>query len=464
MNFNLKSISNLFSKKSSGTETNLTLGDLGRWMSAGLGEDLTAAEYRYPIWRFPTVAKIAFEQNVVVYKSVMLRSSAVAGLTWNLYTTKNGERQEIKDRNHPLLKLIKSPNPAQGQATFIQHVEASRLMDGNVFMQMVNSADTSGFASFKKKPPRELWVLRPDWVQVIPGANGERLPAEYVYMPGGVSQGKYQVFPVDPITGDSELIHIASYSPLIEDIQLRGLSPIRTAILQILTHNAGQRWNHRLLNNSARPSGAFTTDGGKDSMSDLTESQLKDLRQQLAEIYGSPENAGRPLVLPGGLAWQEMSMTPTDADWLNLKNSAARDIANVIGVPSQLLGIPGDNTYSNYQEARQSFYQDTVIPTAKQLRDELNRRLVPLFGDNIWLDIDEDDIPALAALRDAKRKAISEATFLTINEKREAMGYEHIGPEGDEILVPANVVPLTLSISLGDEKNPDVSDGAGAEE
>ena len=442
-NFLSKTLQTAFGKKSwdgeSGAHTNLTFGDLALYASGGLGEIYD--QQRYPIWNFPTIARFAFEQNTVVYKCVMLRASALAGLTWNLYSWVDGKRVEVDDRSHPLLKLLNTPNPAQSRSGFLHHVEASKLLDGNVFIHMDGSAAKS---NFRGKPPTQLWSLRPDWVTVIAGASYTRLPYAYSYSPGGVNQGQNQTFTVDPITGESNIIHIVSYSPLYEETMMRGLSPVRSAIYQILTHNSGQKWNFNLLRNSARPSGAFTTDGGFDDQSELTTDQLQELRRALAEVYGSPENAGRPLVLAGGLKWQEMSKSPQDMDFVRLKDSAARDIANILGVPAQLLGIPGDNTYSNYQEARASFFEDTVIPSAKQLRDELNRRLVPYFGDNLWLDIDIDDISALSVKRDNRMKTISEAAFLTINEKRNALGYDEI-ENGDEIILPSMMTTLTAT-------------------
>ena len=50
-----------------------------------------------------------------------------------------------------------------------------------------------------------------------------------------------------------------------------------------------------------------------------------------------------------------MSMSPKDLDFIEAKHGAAREIALALGVPPMLLGIPGDNTFSNYQEANRTF-------------------------------------------------------------------------------------------------------------
>jgi phage portal protein BeeE len=49
-----------------------------------------------------------------------------------------------------------------------------------------------------------------------------------------------------------------------------------------------------------------------------------------------------------------MGLSPKDMDFVEAKNGAARDIALAFGVPPMLLGIPGDNTYANYQEANRA--------------------------------------------------------------------------------------------------------------
>ena len=99
--------------------------------------------------------------------------------------------------------------------------------------------------------------------------------------------------------------------------------------------------------NSARPSGALVyTSGGA-----LTPDQFERLKRELADNFSGARNAGRPLLLEGGLDWRAMSLSPRDLDFLESKHAAAREIALALGVPPMLLAIPGDNTYSNYQEA-----------------------------------------------------------------------------------------------------------------
>jgi HK97 family phage portal protein len=121
-----------------------------------------------------------------------------------------------------------------------------------------------------------------------------------------------------------------------------------------------------------------------------------------------------------------MSLSPKDMDFLEAKHTAAREIALAFGVPPMLLGIPGDNTYSNYQEANRVFWRQTVLPLAARIGNALTQWLAPVFGGEIRLIVDADRIPALANDRAALWEMVTKAPFLTPNEKRALTGFAPI--------------------------------------
>ena len=98
----------------------------------------------------------------------------------------------------------------------------------------------------------------------------------------------------------------------------------------------------------------------------MSEDQFARLKQELEDGYTGSTRAGRPLLLEGGLDWKAMGYSPRDMDFVDARNAAARDIALAFGVPPMLLGIPGDNTYSNYQEANRAFTRQTLLPPDQQ--------------------------------------------------------------------------------------------------
>ena len=137
------------------------------------------------------------------------------------------------------------------------------------------------------------------------------------------------------------------------------------------------------------------------------------------------------MLLEGGLKWQSLSLSPADMDFAELKAAAARDIALAFGVPPMLLGLPGDNTYSNYREANRALWRLTLLPLAGKILDGLSQGLSPWFPD-LSLSVDLDRVPALSEDREKLWAQVSGADFLTHDEKRAMLGLAPaLAPSGD---------------------------------
>lgn len=368
-----------------------------------------------PVWTptdFGNLAREGFEKNVWVYRCVMSIAQAGSSVPWILYRKdRTGTLKELY--HHPFLDLWNRPNPMMSKQQFLENVIAFQLLAGNAYIQE---------AGPKNGPPMELWVLRPDRVRIIAGRDGI---AGYEYK---IDEQLKQKFPPDIIT------HFKLFSALDD---WYGLSPIQVAARGIDADNFANAWNASLFQNGARPSGAMITEGT------LSEEQYKRLKQEIREQYSGMKNSGRPMLLEGGLDWKEMSLSPKDMDFIESKKLSRLEICAAFGVPPELLGDHEHATYSNYQEARKAFYQDTVIPILVRIRDKINSHILPKFGDNLYLDIDRDEIDALQEDRDRVwDRAIRAVQYgiLEVNEAREAMGYEAIDG-GNVRYVPASVLP-----------------------
>ena len=342
---------------------------------------------------YAALAREGYVKNAIVYRAVKLVAENVGGCA---YLVEEGAG--TRDR-HPLIELIARPNPRQDGAQFVQSVATYLLLAGNAYIEAV-ALDGA---------PRELHVLRPDRMKLVPGADG--WPEAYEYTVAGRTVRFEQGATLSPI------LHLTLLHPLDDHY---GLAPLEAASVAVDTHNAAARWNKALLDNAARPSGALVFTGAEGSV--LADDQFERLKRELEENYQGARNSGRPLVLEGGLDWKAMSLTPKDMDFMEAKHTAAREIALAFGVPPQLLGIPGDNTYSNYQEANRVFFRATVLPFANRIGRALAQWLAPAFGD-VRLAVDADQLDALSADRTALWSRITEAAFLTLNEKRAAVGY-----------------------------------------
>ena len=344
---------------------------------------------------YAALAREGYLGNAIVHRAVRLVAENAASCCYLVF--EGAQEREA----HPLAALLARPNPRQDGAAFLEALVSHLLLAGNAYVEAVALDDEV----------RELYALRPDRMKAVPGADG--WAEAYEYSAGGRSvrfnQSSSRIAPI---------LHLAFFHPLDDHY---GLAPLEAAAVAVDTHNAAARWNKALLDNAARPSGALIYSGPEGAV--LNDAQFDRLKRELTDTYQGAANAGRPLLLEGGLDWKAMSLTPKDMDFLEAKHTAAREIALAFGVPPMLLGIPGDNTYANFQEANRVFWRQTVLPLATRIGTSLAQWLSPQFGDGVRLVIDTDRIEALASDRNALWERVTNAPFLTLNEKREAVGY-----------------------------------------
>jgi HK97 family phage portal protein len=322
----------------------------------------------------------------------------------------NGERDDA----HPVAALLRKPNPEQSGAEWLEGLYGALQTAGNAYAEAAGDAFSDAGSAGGSGGPEELWTLRPDRVTVVPGKAG--WPEAYEYSVGGrsVRIGRTS-------DGWMPVMHLKLWHPTDDHY---GFSPIEAAAFAIDVHNASGTWNKALLDNAARPSGALVFDSRDGER--LTEAQFALLKAELSEAHSGAGNAGRPLVLEGGLDWKPMSMTPADMDFIAGKHAAAREIALAFGVPPQLLGIPGDATYANYREANAAFWRGTVVPLVRKTAGALTGWLGGRFGSpedgGVEITPDLDAVPALQPERDALWARLNAAGFLTDEERRRMAG------------------------------------------
>ncbi|ANB34220.1 phage portal protein [Rhodovulum sulfidophilum] len=349
-----------------------------------------------------SLIRAGFNANPVGFRAVKLIAESAAALP--LICQDEDRRYET----HPVIELLRRPNPAQGRAELMEALYGQLLLSGNGYLEAVGGE--TGL-------PFELHVLRSDRMRLVPGTDG--WPVAYDYMVGARKHRFDMTGPVPPIC------HIKNFHPQDDHY---GLSPMQAAATAVDVHNAASRWSKALLDNAARPSGAIIYTGS-DGQSMLSEEQYSRLQDEMLSYHQGAANAGRPMLLEGGLDWKPMGFSPSDMEFQKTKEAAAREIATAFGVPPMLLGIPGEATYANYQEANRAFYRLTVVPLVAKVTGALAEFLAHFGSSAVSLKPDLDQVPALAAERDTQWKRISEAEFLTEDEKRALLGLPR-RPEG----------------------------------
>ncbi len=336
-------------------------------------------------FEYNAAVRRAYLENPVAQRAVRLVAEGIAGAP-------------LLAADARLSSLVQATSAGQ---SLLETLASHLLLHGNAFVQVLKDA---------RGLPVELFALRPERMQVVAGPDG--WPCAWTY----TVAGRALTIPVEDEHAAPNLIHIRHFHPA-DDHQ--GAGCLMAAEQAVAIHNAAADWNRQILENSARPSGALVYDGGDGAT--LTSEQFERLRDELAQTYAGAANAGRPLLLEGGLKWQAMALSPADMDFATLKAAAARDIALAFGVPPMLLGLPGDATYANYREANRALWRLTLLPLAAKLLGALAEGLSPWFPDE-RLAIDLDRVPALAEDREKLWSQVSAADFLEPDEKRALLG------------------------------------------
>jgi HK97 family phage portal protein len=361
------------------------------WFGRKSAPEVMACAYAPPPWlagacdegfarSYESQVREVYRDNPVGLRSVRLVAGAIGGLTVE----------------------AEQPEAVQLAKGVLEGVGAALLLHGNAFVQLI--ADSHG-------APKELALLRPERVSVACDENGHA--AAYVYRLGGRA---VRIAAKDALHRQ-QVAHIRALNPADDHL---GLGCLDAAIAAASIHNRASRWNKALLDNAARPSGALSYEPADGS--NLSGEQFDRLKAELAEQFAGVMNAGRPLLLDGGLRWQAMALSPAEMDFVALKESAARDIALAFGVPPVLVGLPGDATYANAREAGRALYRQTVLPLAERILAELSALLSDWMGE-IRLSVDTDQVSELAEDRAKLWEQVRAADFLSDAEKRAMLGF-----------------------------------------
>jgi HK97 family phage portal protein len=327
----------------------------------------------------------AFAGNAIAQRAVKLVAESVAAAP-------------IAASSPELAALVAARSGGQ---TLLECAAAQLLLHGNAYVQVLrDGAGEGGVAA--------LYALRPERVTAELDASG--WPTAYVYR---VGERRTRLDAEGP---RPDVVHIRSFNPVDDHY---GMGCLGAAAGAVAVHNAAARWNKALLDNAARPSGALVYDPGDGGA--LAPDQFERLKAEMEAGFAGAGNAGRPMLLEGGLRWQPLSLSPADMDFVGLKAAAAREIALAFGVPPMLLGLPGDATYANYREANRALWRLTVLPLAGTILAALAQGLAGWFED-ASLSVDLDRVAALSEDRERLWASVAAAGFLSDEEKRTMVG------------------------------------------
>lgn len=313
----------------------------------------------------------AYLNNVIVYKCVNMISLTASQVPF-VSLSKNKLVQE----------LLQSPNSIEDWSSWVKTVIANRVLYGTAFILFEGD---------------QLISVSPDAVHSV--IENKKLIG-YKY-----GNRIYKLKNEDVC----QMMKIKNFNPISSAM---GISPVRAANDAIKLYNKVVQWNISLVQNGARPSGAFIVN------QPLTKQKFDEISKQIEEKITGEANAGMPIIL-NGMDWKEMSINHSDMEFQESKKTSARDIALAFGIPPVLLGIQGDSTYNNLKEARIALWEETIMPILKNLSFILSKNLSTLLKEKIEITCAFDQVSSLAAREAEKFKVINQAKFMKSRECKE---------------------------------------------
>lgn len=357
-----------------------------------------------------------YDKNDLVYACITERVTAVAGVPLRAYASSAARRGEPQE-NHPVRQLIARPNPLMTEVELFSMIELHLSLAGIAFIEVV--PDRAG-------RPVELWPLRPDLVRIKRG----RASVSYGYALDGST-----VVPVDVIP-----IRLPNpVDPLV------GQPPMRPALRAATVDNRANEFVASLLKNHAMP-GVVVTMGSLEQAID--ESVTSRLKAKWKTAYGG-SSMGEPAFLQTGMDVKTLGLNLRELEFPDLRTISESRICSAFQVPAIVVGAAvglNRSTFSNYGEARRSFYEEFVTSENDLIRSAFERHLLVRFKTPGRADVVlRHDYSEVVALRESEQARWTRATEgfkaggLTLNDWRREVGLPEV-PGGDVFLIPSGVL------------------------
>lgn len=269
------------------------------------------------------------ESVSAVYACVSAISETIASLPLILYRRTDDDGRD-RARDHPLYKVLHdTPNGQQSALEFREQMQASVLLRGNAYAEIVRGYDGQA---------RELRPLLADRVQVLKLDNG-RLAFEVTEDKGGRRRLLQE-----------EVFHLRHRS----ENGIVGVSPISAAREVVELAIAEREHGSAVFRNGTKASGVLKFPGK------LSPDQRATIGQSWSSQYAGASNAGRTPILEEGVDYTPLSMTLEDAEWLGARQFSVEEVCRLFRVPPTVVGDLRHGNYSNSVEMARQFVTLTL--------------------------------------------------------------------------------------------------------
>lgn len=279
-----------------------------------------------------------------VWACVNLISGTISSLPLMVYRTKaDGSREVVKD--HPLYKLLHdSPNYDQTALDFWDFISASIELRGNGYAHIVREGGR--IVSLSPINPAQMSVRRL--------TSGE---LQYSWSANGQSH----------VSKDRDILHIRGFG----GDPVGGMSTLRFARNAFGLAQSAERAAGEMFLNGLRPSGVLKFKPW------LTNEQREVARQEMAEKLRAG-NGGKPLILEGDTDWQQLTISPEDAQMLESRTFSVEEVCRFFGVPPHMVGHTSKATSfgSGIESQTLGFQKFTLRRRFKRIEQAIQKQLL----------------------------------------------------------------------------------------
>ena len=371
----------------------------------------------YPDVNYQNFASEGYSKNEIVHACIReLATSAASPRYYVQAPSVDGGSVEIE--RGLLYDLTTKPNPYSDWYSFIEKLVTFLMLAGNAYVIKERG---------KSDQVSAMYLLRPDRVTIVAGDYGAE---SYVYTVGGIVYG----------VEARDMCHLALPNPAGD---IYGLSPLQVAARTVNLDLNMTDFAKVYFANAGVPSGLL-----KVKRRLTSQEEASSIRSRWRSQFGGVNNFHRVAILDDDAEYQPMSNSPKDMSLDGLHNLTESRICAVFGVPPILVGANVGlqrSTFSNYREARLAFHSETLEPMVSRILRYFNRNLFDEYTGNETLSVDWVAMRAMLddqAATTARLTALFAGGIITLNETREALGFESVS-DGAIRRIPSSVFEVT---------------------
>ncbi len=345
--------------------------------------ELKESPFMWPTWAegraqwgmvgFDNYVTEGFNMNSLIYSAIMFKARSIMTAPLRAYSGDPENPTPLKP-DHQLSQLLHRPNDYQSGPEFWQSAVVHLNIAGNAYVHLDRGPSMIGF-------PKSMRLMRPDRVFIIP-KDGRILG--YLYVPEGKSREDGL-----PIVA-TDMIHVKFPNPgdRFEGWGY-GLSPITSVARSGDVDNRVTEFLGIFFARGTMASFLLSTEN------DLSDAQAARIRERWTSIYGGSENWAEVAVLDKNTKAQRLNMSFEEMGFGAIDERNESRILGPFGVPPILIGTRvglNRSTYSNYEQARRAFWEDTFVPELRLFETEVQHFLGSAAA---WPAFDFGQVPAL---------------------------------------------------------------------